>query len=273
MAQTGTKLATQQGVRYARLLHDFQWMKYPSRTRTPGWVGLRSTPETVPLWVSPGKNSTKDDIPLSKPWKDYLRSLNDDRGYKFITWPPAGWFNKNQHPDTLGFGGNVVEVLDIEGSSARVKTFDPAEDAPDASIWNYEQHPELVHKFTVITYSGAVINPAEGIDSYIFLLGRKPMYIPLNRLELFPQLPRTVKVNALTLPWLLVKDAPGGKKIDKVLPLESVTVHEYAVRGSLVWGRTDKGWIALCWYPTVNNCRYFTSWRMKTIPAIPPKAS
>ncbi|MEX2160346.1 MAG: hypothetical protein WD751_00375 [Anaerolineales bacterium] len=249
-------------------------MKFPSRTRTPGWAGLRSTPETVPLWLTPRKSSHKDDLPLGQAWMAYLRSLNDDRGYKFITWPPAGWFNKNLNADTLGFAGNVVEVLGIEGNSARVRTFNMGDKPPDPAKWNFETHPELVHKFTVITRNGGVVNPAEGIDAYIFLIGRKPLYIPLNRLEFFPSLPAKISIKVTTLPWLLAKDAPGsaGQKIDKYLPMASATVYEYAVRGTYVWGRTDKGWIALCWYPVANKWRYFTSWRMKTIPPIPPKS-
>ncbi|MEX1248559.1 MAG: hypothetical protein WEA61_08750 [Anaerolineales bacterium] len=262
-------------MRYARLLHDFHWMKYPSRTRTPGWAGLRSTPETVPLWVTPRKSSNKDDLPLGPSWEAYLRGINNERSFKFIMWPPAGWFNKNKNADTLGFAGNVVEVLGTEGSSARVKTFNLADRPPDPATWNFESHPELVHKFTVITRGGEVINPAEGIDAYIFLIGRKPLYIPLNRLEFFASLPAQIKINITTIPWLLVKDVPGkaGKNINKCLPLEKVTVYEYALRGTYVWGRTDKGWIALCWYPVANNCRYFTSWRMKTIPPVPPRVA
>lgn len=271
MSQLGTKLATFQPVRYARLLHDYQWMKYKSRTVTPGWAGLRSTPQTVPLFTNKSLGR-KDDIWLGAAWTEYLKGLHDERGFKFIMWPPAGWFNKNTAADTLGFGGNVVEVLSIEGKGAQVKTFDVSDKPPHPATWNFETHPEIVHKFTVISHSGAVINPAEGVDIYVFLIGRGPLYVDLKRLEFFPKLPVQIKVNANTLPCLLVKDAPGGKNIDRMLPLEAASVYEYAPRGTYVWGRTPKGWIALCWYPDVHRCRYFTSWRMNTIPPVPPRS-
>lgn len=262
-------------MRYARLLHDFQWMKYPSRTVTPGWDGLRSTPETVPLFLTPNPNSHKDDLKLGSAWEEYLEDINEDRAFKFIMWPPAGWFNKNRNADTLGFGGNVVEVLSVNNRSAQVKTFDLAGTPPSSTEFNFETHPEVVHKFTVITKKGSVINPAEGIDSYIFLIGRSPLYVPLNRLEFFPRLPIEIKINLTTIPWLLVKDAPGssGNVVGKLIPSQKITVHEYAPRGTYVWGRTDLGWIALCWNPKAGNLRYFTSWRMKTMPPVPPKSA
>lgn len=260
-------------MRYARLLHDYQWMKFKSRTVTPGWNGLSSTPETVPLFTSAGARGAKDDLQLGMDWTEFLKSINSPGAFKFIMWPPAGWFNKNKNADTLSFGGNIVQVREISKSSARVETLELEERAPEPQHFNFESRPDLVHKFTVITRQGAVINPANGMDVYMFIIGRKPMYIPLNRLEFFPKLPVDITIKTTTVPWLLVKDAPGssGKVVDRMLPLQKFTVHEYAPRGTYVWGRTDKGWIALCWYPKIGTLRYFTSWQMKTIPPVPPK--
>lgn len=261
-------------MRYARLLHDYHWMKFKSRTATPGWPGLSSTPETVPLFTSAGARGAKDDLRLNSGWMKYLEDLNSPEAFKFIKWLPAGWFNKNNLADTLGFGGNVVQVREISKSSARVETLALEDNPPDAKRFHFESRPDLIHKFTVITRLGNIINPANGMDVYIFLIGRKPMYIPLNRLEFFPRLPVDISIKSTTVPWLLVKDAPGsaGKVIDRMLPLQKFTVHEYAPRGTYVWGRTDKGWIALCWYPKIGTLRYFTSWQMKTIPPLPRKA-
>ncbi|MCL5429535.1 MAG: hypothetical protein M1347_07055 [Chloroflexi bacterium] len=260
-------------MRYARLLHDYHWMKYKSRTATPGWAGLISTPETVPLFLSAGANSNKDDLKLGIYWTSYLRGLNSPGAFKFIMNPPAGWFNKNKLADTLSFGGNIVRVKGIVKGSAKVDTFELDSNPPDPARFNFESRPDLVHKFTVVTRQGNIINPANGMDVYTFVIGRKPMYIPLKRLEFFPRLPAEITIKATTVPWLLVKDAPGsvGKAIGRALPLQKMTVDEYAPRGTYVWGRTDKGWIALCWYPKVGTLRYFTSWQMKTIPPVPPK--
>ena len=259
-------------MRYARLLHDYHWMKYKSRTVTPGWArSMPSAPETVPLFKSP--KGGKDDLKLGPAWTAYIKGLNSAPAYKFIMSPPAGWFNKNTNADTLSFAGNIVQVKGIQNGSALVDTFNLEDSPPDPARFNFESRPDLVHKFTVITKQGNIVNPADGKDVYIFVIGRRQMYIPLNRLEFFPTLPAEITIKSTTVPWLLVKDAPGsvGRVIGRVLPLQKFTVEEYAPQGTYVWGRIKKGWIALCWYPKVGTLRYFTSWQMKTIPPLPPK--
>lgn len=259
-------------MRYARLLHDFQWMPYKSRTITPGWTGLRSTPETVPLFRGPSY-SGKDDIKLSKDWLGYLRAINTPRGYKFIMWPPAGWFNKNKAADTLGFGGNVVEVHDTINGFAQVKVFSATTKPPSPTEFNFTLHPELVHKFTVISRKGGVANPANGIDVYTFLIGRGgPLYVPLDRMELFPDLPVEVTVNrSLSRLDVMEKPREKSKVVEKLNPAKSIVIEEYAPRGVDVWGRCDKGWVQLSVYPKARQLKFFTSWRMKTLPALPPK--
>jgi hypothetical protein len=272
MSKTGTKLACQIGVKYARLLHDFHWMKFKSRTATPGWAGLSSTPETVPLFMHPNNGGPKDDIRLTKEWEKFAERINPPEGFRFIMIPKSGWLNRNDAADTLGFGGNVVEVSATVKNFAQVKTFNVNEKPPDPATWNFETHPELVHKFTVITRMGNVINPANGIDSYNFLIGKSPLYVPFERLEFFPALPNKIKIKATSLPRVRTRETASvnGKVIGKFLPLESAVVEEYAPRGTSVWGKTERGWLALCWYLSAGNLRYFTSWAMKTIPAIPP---
>ncbi|MGH2581758.1 MAG: hypothetical protein ACRDFQ_02525 [Anaerolineales bacterium] len=257
---------------YARLLHDFQWMGYKSRTVTPGWPGLPSTPETVPFFRAPGGG--KDDVPLDHRWEEYLRALNSSRAFKFIMSPPAGWFNRNENADSLGFAGNVVEVLDIINKSARIKTYNFNNKPPEPDNWNFQKHPELVHKFTVITQNGGVTNPAEGIDVYIFVIGRGDLYVPLSRLELFPKLPLDISVHPSILLGLEIREAPepGSKVLGKLAPAKKTRIHEYAPRGTNVWGRIDEGWVSLCWYPRpeMKRPKYYTSWEMETVPPVPP---
>lgn len=255
---------------YARLLHDFQWMSYKSRTVTPGWPGLPSTPETVPLFVSPNK-SDKDDVPLSQEWDNYLRQINNERGYKFIISPPAGWFNRNKLADSLGFGGNVVEVLETVKQSAKINSFNFKNNPPET--WNFESHPHLIQKFTAITKDGGVVNPAEGIDVYTFIIGRTSLYVPLVRLEIFPKLPMQVTVSLSKAFGISIYDSPNlnGKVVGKLGALKKTTILEYAPKGCNVWARTDKGWIHLMLYPKNSSPNYFTTWKMKTIPAPAPQ--
>jgi hypothetical protein len=254
--------------RYGRLLHDFQWMSFKSRTVSPGWGGLPSTPETVPLWVT--AHAGKDDIKLSKQWVAYIDALNNDRSFKFIMSPPAGWFNRNDNADTLSFGGNVVEITSINKGVGQIKNLLVKNGPPDADKYNFKLHPEIVHKFTAITKNGDVINPAEGIDVYTFAIGRSFLFVPLTRVELFPALPLQVTINATTK--LDARELPdeNSKVLAKVNPAKNLEIYEYAPRGTHVWGRSNKGWVTLQWYPTKGKLSYPTSWKMKTIPPVPP---
>ena len=173
--------------KYARILYDTQipLYHYQARSADPEWKGLNSPPQTCPLWKGP--KGGKDDIPIQKTtWLDYLREINSLAAFKFIQWEPAGWYNKNKSADTLAFAGNIVEVIGIKGTAAQVKTFQfnnaPKNPKQFAKEFNHETHPELVHFFTVITRSGFVIKPSFGLQTYIFLIGRTPLYIPLSRL-------------------------------------------------------------------------------------------
>ena len=99
--------------------------------------------------------------------------------------------------------------------------------------------------------------------------------MPFERIELFPKLPVKIRVNPTTFPWLLAREKPSqtSTKTGKYLPLEPVTVEEYAPRGTNVWGRTERGWIALCLYPWGGRLRYLTTWKMKTLPPPPAKVN
>jgi hypothetical protein len=266
----GTKLAIYKGVRYARLLHDYQWMGYKSRTLTPGWPYLPSTPETVPFYVNAGMGE-KDDVRLNNSWDKYLLALNGERGYKFISSPPAGWFNLNNAADSIGFAGNVVEVVTTVKQAAQIKTFHFKNQPPSASSWNFQTHPELIHKFTVITPTGEVINPATDIDVFTLVIGRGDLFVPLTRIEFFPTLPARVKVQLTKSFGLDYYQEPSekSKKLGKFSTMTSITISEYAPRGTDVWGRTDEGWVQLYTYERNSKQIFTTSWKMNTLPAVP----
>lgn len=255
---------------FARLLHDFQWMGYPSRTVSPGWAGLPSTPETVPFFTSPSKGD-KDDVKLDDAWDRYLRELNGERGYKFIISPPAGWFNRNNLADSLGFGGNVVEVEGIEKDYVRLKAFHFKNSPPPADNWHFQSHPELIHKFTAITHDGRVVNPATDIDVYILVIGRANLYVPLSRVELFPELPLTVSVHLTKSFGLQIHETPSrsGRVSGKYAAKAKITLLEYAPKGTDVWARTEDGWVPMYSYSRNTDLLYHTTWSMKTLPAVP----
>lgn len=190
LAERRDHAATIQLPALARLLHDSEWMGYPSRSAAPGWRGLSAPPETVPLLVAPKKSAGKDDVRLSQAWLDYLDDLNSDRAEAFILTPKAGWFNSNTSADSIGFGGNVVLVDEIVGRYARIRAFNFSSLPPDAADINFQTAPFLVHKFTVTTRTGDIINPGPGLDVYIFLIGRGSLYVPLERIEFCQRPPK-----------------------------------------------------------------------------------
>ena len=224
----------------------------------------------------------KDDIWLPSEWKDYLFAINPKNGADFVLTPKSGWLNSNEKADTLGFGGNVVELKRIMGAYAEVRCFDVNSLPPDPDFTNYMSGDPRVQKWTVVQAGGNIINPGKGADIYSILISRVDMWIHVSRLEFFPKLPMQVKVNSYAWRGLYVRSIPDvvrGKVVGVVGPWSfshPVTLLEYAPRGSSVWAKArlvngTEGYIALLWYPDASRMRYYTSWRMVTTPPIPPK--
>lgn len=195
--------------RLAQLKHDYQFMrnakgklvlsrmalpyrggkfpKYFPDTKIP----YNATPETCPFSIkklSKDGKLVKDNIELFTEWESFVAVLNGWRSYKFLVSPPAGWRNRDTFIDTLGFGGNFVEVLNIVGNSAQIKTMVLGDKkkpiVPDPSRMNYKTKPTLIHKFTVITRQGKIVNPADNIDVYVPLISRTgSLWVSLERLD------------------------------------------------------------------------------------------
>ena len=250
----------------ARFKHDFQW--------TTEWIRpqkLSSYPETVPLFVAPRDGAGKDDVRLSAGWTVFVQTINPDRG-RFILTPAAGWLNSNESADSLGFGGNVVRILEEPNKNwARVDCFNAGDMPPDPRLFNYHSGDPRIQKFTAILQGGQIRNAGSGLDVYSVLLGRGKLYVPKERIEKFPELPMTVFINESELrgQTLRVRSRPEvASPVLKGLQSESVDILEYAPRGSNVWGRIAGGWIALLY-----EGRYYTSWKMETTPPISARGS
>jgi len=229
---------------------------------------LESYPETVPLFVSPRKGAGKDDVRLSAAWTVFVQTLNPDLG-KYVLTPNAGWLNTNESADSLGFGGNVVRILEEPNMDwARVDCFRVQDAPPDPRLVNYQAGDPRIQKFTVISKDGRIRNAGAALDVYTVLLGRGSLFVPKERIERFPELPMTVVINqaALRGEMLRVRSKPEiPSPVLRGIPSGTVDILEYAPRGSNVWGRIAGGWIALLY-----EGRYFTSWTMETSP--PPAA-
>ncbi len=245
---------------YARLKHDVQLEMYGYKARPETAFG--TIPEPVPLKVAPKKNSGKDDVRLTEEWYNYLKSINTDKGYQFILVQKNGWFNGNTSADTLSFGGNVIIIDEISGDYGRVRTYQVSATPPGA-LYNFENVPFLVQQVTAVRRDGKVVLPGRGVKSFMYLIRRNDsLWVPLERIEPFPELPQVVVVKAIG--GLFIRSYPAktpGNIIWAYPNNTTVQIFEYAPRGRDVWGRTDKGWIALLY-----NNNLYTTWSMQTTP-------
>ena len=275
--------ASQPG-RYARLMHDPQWMEWPSRIAAPDWPKSYSYdwyPETVPLWVTPKGGDGRFDYSVQ--WLEYLRYVqpNDDAAV-WIARVAAGLFNRTNifipildldqleelpTAEAISAGGNVVKVLEIYSGSIRIETIFNQYGPPDPAIINYYNTPWLVTKFTAVSVDGQLGHPG-GIDVYFPNLSRQAegYWVDKNRVELFPLLPFHASVRET----LTLYDAPSTSAIssDDIEVGEIVIVEEYLPQASDVWARIEGGWILLEYQNSKGVPIYTTSWSMETRPPI-----
>jgi hypothetical protein len=263
--------------RYARLKHDFQLEEFGySRRENP----LKVTPETVPLNSRPAEGKGPA-LRLSQEWYEFVGQINSAQGFRIATGASTGWVNEGWgERDTplvqsLTMGGNVVVVRKTTDDYGRLLAFEGDQPAPDARRFNYAEAPQYVQKFTCIAAQKKILNPANGADCYFPLIGAGELWVPLRRLEWFPELPAKVQV----LGSSFLRSSPKKSYLNVVGGLygtQLVTLRGYAVRASHVWGyvttqRGKSGFLALLWYPNAAALHYLTSWRMETVPPLPPK--
>lgn len=269
--------------RYARLVHDPQWMPWPSRMADPDWPsGFHSDwyPETVQLWTRPKGGDGR--LPYSKAWLEYLRAIQpNDEAAVWIARIAAGLFNpgndfipilnldeleKEPVAEGISSGGNVVRILEIKKNSGRVEMLYFRDSPPSRFDVNYLTMPWLVTKFTSISIDGEVGN-AGGIDVYFPNLAKQKggYWVDMQRVELFPALPFCAQVKET----LSVQKSPGdgARRLRVLVSGQEVVVREYFLQGSDVWGRINDGWVRLV-YQVDGQPLYPTSWSMETRPPI-----
>jgi len=270
--------------RFARLMHDPQWMPWPSRMGAPDWPSgfhYNWYPETVPLLGNP--KGTKASVPYSREWLQYLRELQPSEGAAvWIARVAAGLFNNGnafipileldqleQDPvaAAVSSGGNLVNVLEIKNGAARIEMQYFKADPPDPTEVNYLKTPWLVTKFTSVSVDGKLGN-AGGIDVYFPNLADKEegYWVDLERLEFFPQLP----LCATVIDSVSVVNTIEGfaKEVAALEEGQTIVIYEYLPQGSNVWGRSDQGWILLEYLNSAGRPVFPTSWTMDTRPPI-----
>lgn len=288
--------------RLCRLKHDWQWLvdsvalkPIVSRMQdgqwNPGYNG-EDYPAVVPLWTDPkgGEGAYK----YQKDWARFLKASNPQY-FVQLTRKAAGLVNpRGNDQDTfpanlddylgdvvaecIGACGNVYVVLEEKQGSVRLLLLDYDSAPPSIEELNYEDHPELVTCFTGVTEDGKV-SKCVGKDVFFPNLGKSGSgWVPKERVEFFPQLPVDVTVTAAN--GLNVRDEPrvGDNLVRRLQTRQTITILEYALRGSSVWGRISTDpmqpeWVALV-YRTPGSATQqpgeFTTWHMDTIPPLAP---
>ena len=255
-------------LQYYRVKHDNQLAMYNYRSRTDDGNMLRQTAEVVPMFVQPKKAAGTARTNLSGGWEVFIDALNnnDYNKLRYLKGVGTALFNTSGFPqlESLTMGGNVITLEEIRDGWGRVHTLNYGS-PPNALEVNYFNNPDLVHKFVVVgwkrsTKSTILVKPPKG-DLYWPLVSKHQVWIPMERLEAFPILPLEVTANV----DLYIQTTPGPT-IDKsgrqLLTGQSVKVIAYQPAGPNVWGRLQTG----RWIPLLYGGRYFTSWKMETLP-------
>jgi hypothetical protein len=215
--------------KYYRLLHDTERADMNYTPRKGPQTNPESTPETVRL------NGGKSSVILSPAWVTFHDNINTLAAQRFNRKNGSGWFNLGEWPtiQQLTFGGNVVEVTEIEGDKAYVKTYYNDDPPPDISAAGFYD-PARIHYFSVIREDGSVEGAPVG-NVRTFIIARdhtEKLWIPLSNLtpvdELTVYIPGTpvdpeptiIPSNLYTFAQSNYWPRPGGGPL--VLPVSRV---------------------------------------------------
>jgi hypothetical protein len=260
-----------QRLQYFRVKHDNQLAIYDfkSRTAAKDWHGIdKFTPEVVPLFVGPRTGVGTHRTIVDGTWEIYIDALNDndEKKLRYLKLDNSGLFNSTGFPklESLTMGGNVITITELQGDWGRVNTIDYVNPGVLKEV-NYITRPDLVHKFVVVGWKNDTkttywLNTPQG-PIYWPLVSSREVWIPLERIEPFPSLPRIVTANSAQE----IRRMPSIDGDETGLELaegEFIRIVDYYPSGPNVWGRTANGsWIAL-----LLNRQYLTDWKMETVP-------
>lgn len=245
---------------FARIKHDVR----------PRANGLSIYPETVPLQNDPKGTGKGTLIPYPENWETWTYRLNSPEGGNWLFSVGSMLFNRD-YVDTplaesITNAGNVVSITSITATHARLQTYKNNLSVPSDEI-SFENRPHLIHKVVCIKGSTLQLyNPSSGLDIYFPLLSKEgyDLWIPLERLELFPELPFIIR----PIDNILSHASPSfdGRIVREYFPNIAFRIYEYRVNGCDVWGQIMPGeWVCL-----QKGNAFFTNWRMSTRTPIPP---
>lgn len=255
---------------YFRVKHDNQLAEYNYKSRTAeNWTGFDNfTPEVVPLFVGPNTTYGTNRTIVDGSWEIYIDALNDNdrKKLRYLKLDNSGLFNGTGFPklESLTMGGNVITLAELQGGMGRVNTIDYKSPGALKDV-NYITRPDLVHKFVVVAWNKKAkttywVNTPQG-SIYWPLVSSEDVWISLDRIEPFPNLPRVVTANT-TQEIRRTPSKDGTKTGTELAEGEFIRIVEYYPSGPDVWGRVSSGgWIAL-----LLNRQFLTDWTMETVP-------
>lgn len=255
---------------YFRVKHDNQLAEYNYKSRTAeNWDGHDEfTPEVVPLFIGPNASYGTNRTIVDGSWEIYIDALNDNdrKKLRYLKLDNSGLFNGSGFPklESLTMGGNVITLAELQGGMGRVNTIDYKNPGALKDV-NYITRPDLVHKFVVVAWNKKAkttywVNTPQGAIFWP-LVSSKDVWIPLDRIEPFPNLPRVVTANT-TQEIRRTPSKDGMLTGTEFAEGEFIRIVEYYPSGPDVWGRVSGGgWIAL-----LLNRQFLTDWKMETVP-------
>ncbi len=238
-------------------------------------------PDTVPLQDRPFGDDKGHTIPVLRSAWEYMEKINDAGGYSYARSVGAMWINIPYDSDTpyskanaesISCGGNFVSFDYTLATHGHVRAFPYTQDFSIFNKWdvNWLTRPDLFFKAVAINSDGKLIKVGNGLDVYIPVMSYYDLFLRLEDVELFPQLPIIVTVTAS--PYLRTRSYPSleGQVTNRYWYGQKAIVTDYRPRGASVWGKTDKGWICLLQADVPGQRNFHTTWKLQTVGVIPP---
>lgn len=161
-------------------------------------MGLIISPDTIPMQDRPQGMNKGAAIPIYPAWWEYIRAINNDRGYMWARSVDWMWINNeyesNANPmaESIHCGGNFV-TWDLETSTHIRLVSYHYQDKPmqflNPQVDNWHNNPHMFWKPCSIDQYGTIYRMGNGIDAYIPLIARTELWLPKIRVEFFPTLP------------------------------------------------------------------------------------
>lgn len=175
---------------------DWNWEDWEEDTDREG---LKISPSTVPMPDRPQGDSKGNTIPILPAWQNYIRLINNNKGYDWAMSENWMWINirykqegKTPQAESIHCGGNYV-TWDMETSSHIRLVSYHYQDKPlsflNPEVDNWHFAPHLFWKPCSVDALGKIYRMGNGIDAYIPLIARTELWLPKKRVEFFPILP------------------------------------------------------------------------------------